>query len=178
MTYASNKGWGALCKGKLTFGLWSEEESGLHINCLEMLAVCRTILPAGHTGKPCASTCHKSPGRPRLGATLHAGEQLFCVGSDQSVLTEGDTFPGQNEPRSRHVFMEQNLSSEEWTLHPLAVQKIWEGFGRARVDIFASKDNFHGPICFTKSSEALAHEWPRLPLYALPPITLLPQVLS
>ncbi len=56
MTYASNKGWGALCEGKLTFGLWSEEESGLHINCLEMLAVCRTILPARHTGTPCAST--------------------------------------------------------------------------------------------------------------------------
>ncbi len=39
-TEASNKGWGALCEGKPTFGLWSEEESGLHINCLEMLAVC------------------------------------------------------------------------------------------------------------------------------------------
>ncbi len=37
---ASNKGWGALCEGKPTFGLWSKEESGLHINCLEMLAVC------------------------------------------------------------------------------------------------------------------------------------------
>ncbi len=39
-TDASNKGWGVLCEGKPTFGLWSEEESGLHINCLEMLAVC------------------------------------------------------------------------------------------------------------------------------------------
>ncbi len=37
-TYASNKGWG---EGKPTFSLWYEEESGLHINCLEMLAVCQ-----------------------------------------------------------------------------------------------------------------------------------------
>ncbi len=40
-TDASNKGWGALCEDKPTFGLWSEEESTLHINCLEMLAVCQ-----------------------------------------------------------------------------------------------------------------------------------------
>ncbi len=37
-TDASNKGWGALCPA---FDLWSEEESTLHINCLEMLAVCQ-----------------------------------------------------------------------------------------------------------------------------------------
>ncbi len=50
-------------------------------------------------------------------------------------------------------------------------------FGRARVDLFASKDNSHCPIFFTKSMDALAHEWPSLPLYAFPAIALLPQVL-
>ncbi len=40
-TDASNTGWGALCEGKLTFGHWSKAEKGFHINCLEMLAVCR-----------------------------------------------------------------------------------------------------------------------------------------
>ncbi len=54
-----------------------------------------SILPAGHTGTPCASTLrqqvrgviHKSPGRPRLEATLHAGERPSCVGSEKSALT-------------------------------------------------------------------------------------------
>ncbi len=40
-TDASNKGWGALCDVKPTFGHWSKAEKGFHINCLEMLAVCR-----------------------------------------------------------------------------------------------------------------------------------------
>ncbi len=40
-TDTSKKGWGALCEGKPTFGLWSEQELGLNINCLEMLAVCQ-----------------------------------------------------------------------------------------------------------------------------------------
>ncbi len=40
-TDASNTGWGALCEGKPTFSHWSKAENILHINCLEMLAVCR-----------------------------------------------------------------------------------------------------------------------------------------
>ncbi len=44
-------------------------------------------------------------------------------------------------------------------------------------DLFASEDNSHCPIFFTKSMDALAHEWPSLPLYASPSIALLPQVL-
>ncbi len=70
-----------------------------------------------------------------------------------------------------------NLSSEEWTYHALAVQRIWEMFGKARVYLFGSKDNSHCLIFFTRSTDALVHEWPSLPLYAFPPVTLLPQVL-
>ncbi len=76
-----------------------------------------SILPAGHSGTPCANTLrqqgrgaiHKSPGRPHLEVTLHAGEWPSCVGSEQSALTEGDACAGQNEPRSRHVVEEQFL---------------------------------------------------------------------
>ncbi len=70
-----------------------------------------------------------------------------------------------------------NVSSEEWTLHPLAVQRIWKVFDRARVELFTSEDNSHCPIFFTKSTDALAHECPSLPLYAFPQGALLPQVL-
>ncbi len=70
-----------------------------------------------------------------------------------------------------------NVSSEEWMLHPLTVERIWEVFGRARVDLFASEDNSHCPIFFTKSTDVLAHEWPSLPLYAFLPVALLPQLL-
>ncbi len=41
--------------------------------------------------------------------TLHAGEWPSYVDSEQSVLTEGDSCAGQNEPRSRHVVKEQCL---------------------------------------------------------------------
>ena len=38
-TDASNTGWGAICEGTPVFGLWSDREKLLHINCLEMIAV-------------------------------------------------------------------------------------------------------------------------------------------
>ena len=37
-TDASRKGWGAYCMGVSTGGQWTESESQLHINCLELLA--------------------------------------------------------------------------------------------------------------------------------------------
>ncbi len=74
--------------------------------------------------------------------------------------------------RGADMLSRNNISSGEWTLFPLSVQKIWVVFGRARVDLFDSEDNSHCPIFFTKSTDALAHEWPSLPLYAFPPIAL------
>ena len=55
---------------------------------------------------------------------------------------------------------------------------LWSIFGRAEVNLFASEDNAHCPIYFTKNNDALAHDWPRRPLYAFPPISLLPQVIK
>ncbi len=143
-----------------------------------------SILPTGHTGIPCASmlrqhvrgVIHKSPGRPRLEATLHAGERPSCVGPEQSALAEGDACAGQIN-QGADMLSRNNISLEEWTLHRLTVQKILEIFCEARVDLFASKDNSHCPIFFTRSTDALAHKRPSLPLYAFPRITLLLQVL-
>ncbi len=42
-TDASNLGWGALCDSKPAFGLWSKKEGHIHINRLEMLAVCLSL---------------------------------------------------------------------------------------------------------------------------------------
>ncbi len=86
----------------------------LPINSSSVLGL--SILPAGHSGTQRANTLrqqirgviHKSPGRPRLESTLHAGERP-CVGSEQSALTEGDACVRKNEPRSRHVVKDQCL---------------------------------------------------------------------
>ncbi len=142
-TDTSNKGWGALCEGKPTFNLWTEEESVVSYINHQGGLVSKGLLVWAQSNLRSLKAMHV------LGKMNHGADML-----------------------SRN-----NVSSEEWTLHPLSVQKICEVFGKARVDLFASVDNSHCPIFFTKSTYALAHEWPSLPLYAFPPIALLPQVL-
>ncbi len=169
--------WGALCEGKPTFSLWSEEESGLHINCLEMLAVCQAcqfFLPdiRGHHVLICSDS---------RSVVSYINHQGVIVSKRLCMLVNNLLVWAQNNLRSlkathvpgkinqgADILSRNNVSSEEWTLHPLVVQRIWEYFGRARVDLFASEDNSHYPIFFTNSTDALAHEWPSLPLYAFP----------
>ncbi len=188
-TDASNKGCGALCKVKPTLGLWSEEESGLHIHCLGMLAVCcacQFFLP-DIRGQ---HVLVRSVSRSVVSYINHQGglvsKRLCTLAKDLLVLAQTNMCPhkathvpgkiNQNGPRTE-MLSRKNVSSEEWTHHPLSVQKIWEVFGRARVDLFTSEGYSHCPIFFTKSTDALAHEWPSLPLYAFSPVCLLPQVI-
>ncbi|KAI2647798.1 hypothetical protein H4Q32_031262 [Labeo rohita] len=186
-TDASNKGWGALCDGNPAFGLWSKTEEGFHINCLEMLAVCHALcafLPdlKGHhvlirsDSMTVVSYINRQGGlSSRHLFTLVEGllEWAQCnLASLRAVHVPGRLNQGAD------MLSRSNVPSGEWTLHPQTVQKIWEVFGKAEVDLFASKDNSHCPIYFSKDRDALAHDWPNLLLYAFPPTSLIPQVLK
>ncbi len=184
-TDASNTGWGALCEGKPTFGHWSKAEKGFHINCLEMLAVCRacqfflTDLIGRHV-------LIRSDNMSVVSYINHQG----CVSSKRLfILAEclpewaqlnlrslrAAHLPGRLNQGADMLFR-SNVPSEEWMLHPQMVQKICKTFGKAEVDLFASKDNSHCPTYYSKDRDALAHDRPNLLLYAFPPIALLPQV--
>ncbi len=107
---------------------------------------------------------------------LHAGERPSCVGSEQSALTEGNACAREYEPRSRHVVKEQCLfrgmdvppagSSEN-------LGNLWQGSSRP----LCLQRQLSLPNLFTRSMDALAHQWPSLPLYAFTPVAPLPQVL-
>ncbi len=131
MTDASNKGWGALCEGKPTFGLWSEEEPGLHINCLEMLAVCHAcqfFLPdiRGH------HMLISSDSRSVVSYINHLVSKRRCMlANDLLVWAQNNLrslmathVPG-NMNQGADMLSRNNVSTEEWTLHQLAAQKIW-----------------------------------------------------
>ncbi len=184
-TDASNTGWGALCDGKPAFGHWSKEEGRLHINCLEMLAVClglHTFLPdlKGHhvlvrsDSMTVVSDINCQGGLSSKRLFILVERLLEWAQLNLHSLREAHV-PGRLN-RGADMLSRTNVPSEEWMLHPQMVQRIWEIFGRAEVDLFASEDNSHCPTFFSKNRDALAHEWPNLLLYAFPPIALIPQV--
>ncbi len=82
-TDASNTGWGALCEGKPTFGHWSKTESGFHINCLEMLAVCRA----------CQFSCLLFEGQGCVGPRL-AQPPPLCIPPDRPASTGRQAYQG------------------------------------------------------------------------------------
>ncbi len=184
-TDASNTGWGALCEGKPTFGHWSKTESGFHINCLEMLAVCRAcqfFLP-DLIGR---HVLIRSDNMSVVSYINHQGgvssKRLFILAERLLEWAQLNLrslraahLPGRLN-QGADMLSRSNVPSEEWMLHPQVVQKIWKTFGKAEVDLFASKDNSHCPTYYSKDRDALAHDWPNLLLYAFPPIALLPQV--
>ncbi len=94
------------------------------------------------------------------------------MGPEQSALIDA----GQDEPWSRHVVKEQCLL-RGMDAPPTRGSENLGSLGRVWVDLFTSEDNFHCPVFLAKSTDALAHKWPSLPLYAFPPVALLPQVL-
>ncbi len=61
------------------------------------------------------------------------------------------------------------------------VDQIWEWFGAAEVDLFASQELTQCPLWFSLSHptsiDALAHPWPDMKLYAYPPVKLISAVL-
>ncbi len=78
----------------------------------------------------------------------------------------------------------QGLRPGEWMLHTAVLEQIWKKFGRAQVDLFASRETSHCPLWFSLTHpaplglDAMVQMWPRLRLYAFPPIALLPGFLE
>ncbi len=149
-TDASNTGWGALCEGKPTFGHWSKAEKGFHINCLEMLAVCRAcqfFLP-DLIGR---HVLIRSDNMSVVSYINHQGgvssKRLFILAERLLEWAQLNLrslraahLPGRLN-QGADMLSRSNVPSEEWMLHPQVVQKIWKIFGKAEVDLFASKDN-------------------------------------
>ncbi|KAI2662472.1 Retrovirus-related Pol polyprotein from transposon 17.6 [Labeo rohita] len=192
-TDASLTGWGAVMSGHPARGLWSSRHLTWHINCLEMLAVFRAlkhflldlighhvlvradntavVYYFNHQGGLCSRPLYK------------LAHQILVWSQDKLLSLRAVHVPGHLN-MGADILSRQGLRPGEWMLHPKVVKQIWRVFGRAQVDLFATRENAQCPLWFSVTHpaplglDAMVQTWQRLRLYAFPLIALLPGVLE
>ena len=190
VTDASLSGWGAVWNHRAVRGTWDSRQRHQHINVLELRAV---FLALQHF-RPALEGRHVLIRTDNTSTVYHINHQ-GGVRSPQSLQVAQRllrwAFPHFASLRAMHLPGLDNQAADllsrgspppgEWMLHPAVVREIWERFGRAGVDLFASSTTKHCPLWFSLSDpssplgrDALAHPWPRdCLLYAFPPLPLL-----
>ncbi len=184
-TDASLTGWGAVISGHPARGLWSGHHLTWHINCLEMLAVFRALkhfLPdlRNHnvlvrTDNTAVVSYINHQGGLRSRPLCKLAHQILVWSQDKFLSLRAVYIPGHLNVGA-DILLRQGPRPGEWRLHPEVVKQIWRVFGQAQVDLFATRQTSHCPLWYSLTHpaplglDAMVQTWPRLRLYAFPPI--------
>ncbi|PTA42280.1 hypothetical protein C8054_31565, partial [Micromonospora sp. RP3T] len=174
-TDASKTGWGALCNGQAASGVWTGPRLLWHINCLELLAV----LLALRRFWPMIQNKHVLVRSDNMATVAYINHQGGVRSFRMSQLARHLLLWSQHRLRSlraTHIPGDANRVADslsrqvslggEWRLHPQSVQLIWDRFGQAQVDLFASPESTHCQLWYGLTEaplgiDALAHSWPK-----------------
>ncbi|XP_075307052.1 uncharacterized protein LOC142368762 [Odontesthes bonariensis] len=193
-TDASLTGWGGIHEGRSVRGRWSVDLQRSHINFLELSAVFLSLkhfLPSlmGHhvlvrTDNTTTVAYINRQGGLRSRQLHMLARRLILWSCGRLLSLRATHVPGVLNTGADLLSRGAPVYGE-WTLHPEIVEQIWARFGRAVVDLFASRDNTQCALFYSLRSmdsplgvDALAHAWPRERLYAFPPLALIPPTLS
>ncbi|XP_041860863.1 uncharacterized protein LOC121652254 [Melanotaenia boesemani] len=193
-TDASLTGWGGIHEGRTVRGRWSVGLQRSHINFLELSAVFLSLkhfLPSlvGHhvlvrTDNTTTVAYINRQGGLRSRQLHMLARRLILWSSDRLLSLRATHVPGVLNTGADLLSRGVPVYGE-WTLHPVVVEQIWTRYGRATVDLFASRENAHCALFYSLRSmdaplgvDALAHVWPPGLLYAFPPLALIPLTLA
>ena len=194
-TDASLQGWGA-CVGELsTGGRWSFQESKLHINVLELLAVKFALrsLCSQNENEAIKILCdnttsvayltHKGGTRSSECNTIAHDIWKWCEQNNITLIVS--YLPGVLNIQADHE--SRNFTEDtEWQLNPDIFKQISRMWGEPDVDLFASKNNCQldnyvswGPDPYASAINAFTIPWNVFNLaYIFPPFRLLNKVLQ
>jgi len=193
VTDASLSGWGAVCGQESTLGLWSAEESRLHINVLELEAIYRAVLHWGETLRGHQVTVMTDNSTAKAYINRQGGTrswELFVL--TRSLLERCESLqislravflPGK-ENVIADALSRRSFDNGEWSLCQDWADFLFGVFGRPSVDLFASNRNHRLPAFCSRffqpeawAVDAFSFQWNGLFVYAFPPWCLLQRVL-
>ena len=192
-TDASLSGWGATHDGRTARGTWDSRLVTFHINYLELMAVflaLRRFLPwlRGHhvlvrsDNMTTVSYINKQGGL--RSPVLHKLAHDLIVWCEPRLLSLRATHVPGVWNRGADLLSRGTCRYGDWSLHTAIAAQIWDRYGRPQIDLFASPEDAKCPLFFSVKGtaplglDALAHEWPRVLLYAFPPLCLIAPTLE
>ncbi len=147
-TDASMTGWGAVFEGRPASGEWKEEFLTWHINCLEL----RAVFPALKYFLPVLGGYHIIVRTDNMAVVSHINRQGGSRSRTLDRLARHLLLWSQDKflsLRAVHILGILNLADDflsrqqlrpgEWMLNRQTVSQIWDLFGKAEVDLFASQ---------------------------------------
>ena len=187
---ASLAGWGAHLLDREVSGVWTEVESQLHINLLEMRAVFLALqsfreIATGHLvavmcdNSTVVAYINKQGGTVSRPLCLLVGDILrWTEANDISLVAR--YIPGSSNILADSLSRRGQVVQTEWSLHQGVVDKLFRLWGKPMLDLFASSLNNKLPLYCSLVPDPLAamedaflHGWDNLTMYAFPPTAVL-----
>ena len=192
---ASWSGWGAHFLDRSASGIWTKQESSLHINLREMKALFLALqsfqnVVADHR---VTAMCDNSMVVAYVNKQRGTVSDSFCALTGQllrwtesnNVQLEARYLPGQSNVLADLLSRRNQVLGAEWSLHPQVVRKLIRTWGSPLLDLFATHLNAKLPLYCSLVpdpqavlEDAFRHPWNDLDTYAFPPFHLVERVVA
>ena len=194
---ASHYGWGAQLElTTVSFhGRWTENQSQLHINMLEMMAI-RLALKQAKTfihhscimistdNTTVVSYINKQGGTHSPNLCIRVWKILnWCL--EQDIVTRVRHIPGKFNILADCLSRLDKPIKTEWALDQTVANSVFQMVNFLNVDLFATRVNHRLPLYVSPvqdykalAIDALSMDWNHLHAYAFPPFILIPAVLE
>ena len=187
---SSTQGWGAHLQDLTASGIWSQDQSQLHINVLELQAIwlgLRAFSQRVENAKVALMSNNTSAVaylRNQGGTKSLAMNDLatdICLWVEKRGMTLVPRYlPGHLNVLADHLSRRGQILKTEWSLNQTIADRIFRAWGRPFVDLFALGKNtklaiYVSPIREETSwkVDSLVQNWDGLYAYAYPPTSLI-----
>ena len=194
-TDASLVGWGGHTQSWQACGQWTERESSLHINILEIRAMrlCLQKLPGLRGGEvialqgdnTTALAYIKNLGGTRSSQCYEEAKAVWLWAEEKGVTLVTRFVAGCLNVEADALSRKSLVVQSEWVLNQWVCKRLWALWGSPSVDLFATSQNNRVPLFFSPlpeesalGTDAFLQDWDNLEVYAYPPTKLLRRVIQ
>ena len=194
-TDASESGWGAHLDTAQASGVWSAEETSLHINHLELLAVYNALIAFrnhlnGMTIQLMSDNSTVVSYLVKQGGTVSVPlylltRKILLLAQDAHITIRAKHIPGERNALADLLSRKNKVVHTEWTLLQTVVDSLCITWGTPNVDLFATRLNNRLPVFVSPMADpravdidALSIPWKGMYAYAFPPFVMLGRVIE